>query len=73
MACPQVVDGRNGLQLWRVAANTLRTRRQLTRGGPPAWGLGVMKILKEPRTIVYNPLILSDKNLQSFTPEINNS
>jgi hypothetical protein len=26
---------RNGLRIWRVAANI-----QSTRGGPPAWGLG---------------------------------
>jgi len=43
MACPQVADGREGLQIWRLAANILgkKSRGQLTRGGPPAWGLGV--------------------------------
>jgi hypothetical protein len=28
MACPQVVDGRNGLQIWRVAANVLNKQLQ---------------------------------------------
>jgi hypothetical protein len=33
---------RNGLQLWRLAANILNSSRgQTIRGGPPAWGLGV--------------------------------
>jgi hypothetical protein len=31
---------RNGLQLWNVAANIL-SKKLWTRGGPPAWGLGV--------------------------------
>jgi hypothetical protein len=39
MARPQVADGGDGLQIWRVAANILN--KQPTRGGPPAWGLGV--------------------------------
>jgi hypothetical protein len=49
----------DALQFWREAANILK---QPTRGGPPAWGLGmglttphhkkklVTKILKKPRT-----------------------
>jgi hypothetical protein len=42
MARPQVADGGNTLQVWRVAANILNKRRgQPTRGGPRAWGLGV--------------------------------
>jgi hypothetical protein len=42
MARPQVADGGYALQIWRVAANILNKRRgQPTRGGPPAWGLGV--------------------------------
>jgi hypothetical protein len=42
MARPQVADGGNGLRIWRVAANILNSSRgQPTRGGPPAWGLGM--------------------------------
>jgi hypothetical protein len=33
---------RNGLKLWREAANILSCRGQPTRGYPPAWGLGEM-------------------------------
>jgi hypothetical protein len=41
MACPQVVDRVDGLQIWRVAVNILNKQRgQPTRGGLPAWGLG---------------------------------
>jgi hypothetical protein len=63
MAHPQVSDGGDTLQFWREAANILITSRgQPTRGGLPAWALGVglttphrknklvMKILKKPRT-----------------------
>jgi hypothetical protein len=39
MARPQVADGGDALQVSRVAANVLN--KQPTRGGPPAWGLGV--------------------------------
>jgi hypothetical protein len=35
---------RNGLQIWRVAANIFS--KQPTRGGPPAWRLG--EILRTP-------------------------
>jgi hypothetical protein len=54
---------RNGLQLWRVAENILSSRGHTTRGGPPAWGLGVglttfhrknkfvTQVIKEPRTL----------------------
>jgi hypothetical protein len=38
---PGVVDGGDGLQVWRVAANIYSiSRGQTTRGVPPAWGLG---------------------------------
>jgi hypothetical protein len=59
MARPQVADGGDVLQFWRAAANILNKQ---SRGGPPAWGLGVglttphrknklvTKILKKPRT-----------------------
>jgi hypothetical protein len=42
MARPQVADGGEGLQIWRVAANIywIISRGQPTRGGRPAWGLG---------------------------------
>jgi hypothetical protein len=29
---------RDGLQLWKVAANIMNKQQQTTRGGPPAWG-----------------------------------
>jgi hypothetical protein len=40
MERPQVVDGGDALQVWRVAANILnkQSRGQTTGGGPPAWG-----------------------------------
>jgi hypothetical protein len=39
---------RNGLQIWRVAANILNKQsRWATRGGPPFWGFDEM--LKNPR------------------------
>jgi hypothetical protein len=38
MICPQVADGGDTLQLWRVAVNILNKQ---TRGGPLGWGLGV--------------------------------
>jgi hypothetical protein len=42
MARPQVADGRDGLQIWRVAANILNKQsRTAQRGGHPAWVLGV--------------------------------
>jgi hypothetical protein len=42
MARPQVADGGDGLQIWRVAANILNKQsRQPTRGGLPDWGFGV--------------------------------
>jgi hypothetical protein len=42
MARPQVADGGDAFQFWRAAANILNKQsRQPTRGGPPAWGLGV--------------------------------
>jgi len=43
MSHPQVVDGGDGLQIWRVDANILMgSHRQLTNGGPPAWqGLAI--------------------------------
>jgi hypothetical protein len=42
MAHPQVADGGDSLQFWKVAVNILnKSRGQPTRGGPPAWGLSV--------------------------------
>jgi hypothetical protein len=41
MTVPQVADGGEGLEVWRVAVNKPTSGRgQLTRGGPPACGLG---------------------------------
>jgi hypothetical protein len=41
-ARPQVADGKDGLQIWRVAANTLNKQsRTADKGGTSAWGLGV--------------------------------
>jgi hypothetical protein len=40
MAHPQVADGGDSLQIWRVAANVqINSCGQLTRGSPPVWGL----------------------------------
>jgi hypothetical protein len=39
MARPQVANG-EGLQICRVAVNTLSSRRQPARGGHPTWVLG---------------------------------
>jgi hypothetical protein len=40
MARPQVANGGDGLQIWRVAANILNKQsRTADRGDPPAWGL----------------------------------
>jgi hypothetical protein len=41
--CPQVGDGGDGYQIWRVAANT-SSCGQLTKGAP-VWGLGKGLIL----------------------------
>jgi hypothetical protein len=42
MARPQVASGGDGLQISRVAVNVLNKQlRKPTRGGCPAWGLGV--------------------------------
>jgi hypothetical protein len=43
MARPQVSDGGNGLQIWRVAANILNKQLGEPKrgGGPPALGLGM--------------------------------
>jgi hydrogenase maturation factor len=36
------VDGGDSHQIWKVAANMLNKQsRTLTRGDPPAWGLGL--------------------------------
>jgi hypothetical protein len=40
MARTQVADGGEALQFWRAAANILN-KQSRTRGGPPAWWLGV--------------------------------
>jgi hypothetical protein len=40
-ARPQVADGGDSLQIWRVAANILNKQSRIAdRGGTPAWGLG---------------------------------
>jgi hypothetical protein len=39
MSCPQVEDGGDSLQIWKVAVVILNKQSQLTRGGPPAWWL----------------------------------
>jgi hypothetical protein len=45
MARPQVADGGDGLQIWRLPANILNKQsRTAYRGGPPAWGLSVRLI-----------------------------
>jgi hypothetical protein len=42
MARPQVLDGGDGLQIWRIDANILnKSGRQLIRGSFSAWELGV--------------------------------
>jgi hypothetical protein len=42
MARPQIADGGDGLQIWRLAANILNNvSGQPTRVGPLAEGLGV--------------------------------
>jgi hypothetical protein len=42
MTHPQVANGVDGLEIWKVATNILNKQSgQPTRGGPPAWGLGV--------------------------------
>jgi hypothetical protein len=41
MAYPWVTVGGDGLQIWRVAVNTLNMQSWITnKGGTPAWGLG---------------------------------
>jgi hypothetical protein len=41
MACPQVVDGGQGLQVWRVAANILNKQsRTADKGWPSSLGVG---------------------------------
>jgi len=38
---PQVADGGDGLQIWKVDANKLNKQsRTAEKGGSPAWGLG---------------------------------
>jgi hypothetical protein len=42
MARPQVADGGNGFQIWRVAANILNKQlRTADKGDPPVSGLGM--------------------------------
>jgi hypothetical protein len=42
MARPQVADGGDGLQIWRVAADILNQQlRSADQSRPAAWGLGV--------------------------------
>jgi hypothetical protein len=41
LARPQVADGGDGLQIWRVPENMLNKQsRTAKRDGPPAWGVG---------------------------------
>jgi len=41
MARPRVADGRDGLQIWKTAANIFNnSHEQQTRSGSPVWGLG---------------------------------
>jgi len=41
MPRPQVVDGGDGLQIWRVTVEMLNKQsRKVATGGPPALGLG---------------------------------
>jgi hypothetical protein len=50
---PQVADGGDGLQIWRVAADILNKYfGQPTRGGPPVWGLGVGLTTPHRKTII---------------------
>jgi hypothetical protein len=52
MARPQVADGGDALQVWRVAANILNKQsRTADKGGPPAWGLGVGPTTPHPKKI----------------------
>jgi hypothetical protein len=41
MARPQVADGEDGLQIWRVAANILNKQSRTADKGWYSWGLGV--------------------------------
>jgi hypothetical protein len=42
MARPQVADGGDGLQIWKVAANILNKKsRTADKGWSSSWGLGV--------------------------------
>jgi hypothetical protein len=40
MERPLIVDGGDGIQICRAAADILISRGRSTRGGPPAWRLG---------------------------------
>jgi hypothetical protein len=44
MASPQVVDGGDGLQLWRVAANILNKQSRTADNGSPSWGGGAGRV-----------------------------
>jgi hypothetical protein len=61
MARPQVADGGDSLQFWRVAANILNKQSRKTDGIPPAWAhiLAVKNKLvtkdhKKPQTWTYS-------------------
>jgi hypothetical protein len=42
MVHPQLMDGGEGLQIWKISANILNKQLWTAeRGDPPAWGLGV--------------------------------
>jgi hypothetical protein len=62
MARPQVVDGGDSLQILQVYL--ISSRRQPTRDGPPAWGLGVGL----PTLTIKNKLVTKiHKKLQTCT------
>jgi hypothetical protein len=68
MARPQVADGGDGLQIWRVAANILNKQwRTADRGCLPAWGLGGLTTLIVEKQFVNKyftqPRKISDINI----------
>jgi hypothetical protein len=62
MACPQVADGGDGFQIWRVAAiimnkQSWETPGKLTTRDPPAWLVGkVLTTLTAKETASYEML-----------------
>jgi hypothetical protein len=47
MARPQIADGGDGIQLWRVAANILNKQSRTADGGGPS-SLGVWRAANNP-------------------------